>query len=326
MIRIYRVEGDHLKQLEELTDLDCINDHFWIDLMSPTAEEDRTVEQFLRLHIPTREDMQEIEASAQFYDEAGAEYMTMQAVAQVHIDDPIKTPVSFILRGNALVTVRYEEFLSISQYVTIAKKKGGMPSGGTEGILLGILESFINRIADALEALGGEIDGISRDIFRTKTVSINRKTLALQVAIRKIGGKGDLLGMLRESLASITRLILHHQGERGEVLSKPLRQRINSLSRDAASLSDHAGFLSGKMNFLLDATLGMINLEQNQIIKIFSIVAVVFLPPTLVASIYGMNFHHMPELDWWFGYPLALLGMLVSALVPLWYFQRKGWL
>lgn len=326
MIRIYRCRVDHLEELETLDALDLSQDSGWIDLVKLTGDEDQTVEAFLGVSIPTREDMEEIELSARLYDEAGAEYMTILAVAQVHLDDPVKTPVTFIQYGKMLVTVRYEELLSINQYVTAAKRKGGLALPSAQGVMLGIIESFINRIADSLEMLGGEMDTISRDIFRGKRTNINRKTGILQVAIRKIGGKGYLLGMLRESLGSISRLLLHHQSNLPDGTEKSIRHRAASLSRDAASLADHANFMSGKMNFLLDATLGMINLEQNQIIKIFSIAAVVFLPPTLLASVYGMNFHHMPELEWPYGYPLALIGMLVSAILPLVFFKKKGWL
>lgn len=326
MIRVFRIKDNCLQQVEGLSGLDAGKDTVWIDLLAPTVDEDRAVEDLLRISIPTREDMEEIELSARLYDESGAEYMTMLAVAQMMIDDPVKTPVTFILHGSTLVTVRYEELTAMTQYVSSAQKRGGVVPASAEGIMLGIIESFINRIADSLEGLGSHVDTISREIFRGKKAKANRKTGTLQVAIRRIGAHGDLLGMLRESLGSISRVLLHHQSKLPEGAPKALKGRIGSLSRDAASLADHAGFLSGKMNFLLDATLGMINLEQNQIIKIFSIAAVVFLPPTLVASVYGMNFHHMPELDFEFGYPLALLAMIVSALLPLAYFKKKGWL
>lgn len=325
MIRIYKVEGDHLSQLESFKDI-ASGDIGWIDLLNPTSEEDKEVEEFLQLSIPTREDMEEIESSARLYDEDGAGYMTMSAVAQIQIDDPVKSPLTFILHKSTLVTVRYVELTSFSQYVAGAKKKKGVLTPTPEGLMLDIVESVINRVADSLEGLGGEVEGISREIFRSKKVLVKRKTDMLQVAIRKIGAKGDLLGMLRESLSSVSRLLFHFDARMQESTPKAVRQKAKSLHRDVDTLADHANFLSGKMNFLLDATLGMINLEQNQIIKIFSIAAVVFLPPTLIASIYGMNFHHMPELDWPYSYPLAILGMVISGILPILYFKKKGWL
>ena len=201
--------------------------------------------------------------------------------------------------------------------------------------MLGLVEAIIDRAADALERIGDEVDAISREVFRNKSPSVSKKTHNLQSLIEQIGRKGDLLTKIRESLVSIARLVAYHSAieSSGRVLDatrrkspKEIRQRIKLIQRDATSLGDHAIFLSGKINFLLDATLGLINLEQNQIIKIFSVAAVVFLPPTLVASIYGMNFDFMPELHWLPGYPLALALMVLSAVVPYLYFKQRGWL
>lgn len=327
MLRCYKIDGDHLKQLDSLDEIDLSRDVAWIDLMAPTRQEDNEVEDFLKIPVPTREDMDEIELSARLYDEAGADYLTMLAVTQVHLEDPVKTPVTFILHRRAIVTVRYEEFISFTQYLQKAKKRNGVPMPTPQGLMLGLIESFVNRIADSLEQMGSDVDGISREVFRSKKISANVKTGLLQSAIHRIGAKGDVLSMLRESLGSISRLLLHcHLEAPDAATNKSARLKINSLHRDATSLADHASFISNKINFLLDATLGLINLEQNQIIKIFSIAAVVFLPPTLVASIYGMNFHDMPELSWEFGYPMAITLMIISGIIPVAYFKKKGWL
>jgi len=326
MIRVYKVSDDQLKMLDSLEEYNPATDIGWIDLVIPTAEEDRTVENFLKLSIPTREDMQEIELSAQLYDEAGARYMTMLAVAQQTMDDPVKTPVTFIVHGNTLVTVRYHELTSFSQYLQNARKKGGVTVPSADGLMVDIMESLVGRVADSLEKLGAEMDDISREVFRAREKTVKSKTDRLQSAISRVGAKGDLLGMLRESLATISRVSSHVVLLVGDTPNKALRSKISVLNRDVSSLNDHAAFMSGKMNFLLDATLGMINLDQNRIIKIFSIMAVIFLPPTLVATVYGMNFKNMPELDWIYGYPAALVAMVAAAIVPIWYFNRKGWL
>lgn len=326
MIRVFKVAGDRLSEAEGLQSFNPATDTGWIDLLNPTAEEDKAVEDFLKISVPTKEDMQEIEISARLYDDDGANYLTMLAVSQVHIDDPVKSPVTFIVYGNTLVTVRYNEFMSFSAYVQKAKKKNGVMNATAGGIMIDIVESFINRVADSMEIMGAEMDELSRDIFRSKKITVKRKTGMLQSAIRKVGAKGDLVSMLRESLVTMVRLLAHYSEKIEDDHAKTLRSKVRLLTRDAASLEDHAGFLSEKMNFLLSATLGMINLEQNQIIKIFSIAAVVFLPPTLVASTYGMNFRYMPELEWMFGYPMAVLAMIITALVPLVYFKKKGWL
>jgi magnesium transporter len=197
-----------------------------------------------------------------------------------------------------------------------------------EKVMLGLIEAIIDRLAQLLETTGDEIDQISREVFRNKTKNVTRKARDLQEIIERIGKKGDILTLARESLVSIARLSSFHQTSDGAdpKSTRELRQELKVLQRDAAALSDHAAFLNSKINFLLDATLGLINLEQNQIIKIFSVAAVVFLPPTLVASVYGMNFDAMPELHIPFGYPLALLLMVISAILPYLFFKRRGWL
>ncbi len=326
MIRVFKVEGDRLKELEKFTDLNPESDIGWIDLISPSVAEDNAVEDFLKISVPTKEDMQEIELSNRLYDEDGADYMTMTAVAQVHLDDPVKTPVTFIIFKNTLVSIHYSELMSFSQYIIKAQKKNGVTIASPHALMLDITESFVNRIADSLEALGNEIDQLSSDIFGSKKITIKRKTNMLQLAIRKVGAKGDLLSLIRESLTTITRMMLHHSLLVAAPEQKGIKFKMNSLNRDVIALNDHASFMSNKMTFLLEATLGMINLEQNQIIKIFSIAAVVFLPPTLVASVYGMNFHFMPELDSHYGYPVAIAAMVISAVLPILYFKKKGWL
>lgn len=194
--------------------------------------------------------------------------------------------------------------------------------------MIGVIESIVDRMADVLERIGNEIDGISREVFRSKSASSTKKTQDLQSLIEQLGQKGDFLSGVRESLVSISRLVAYHAALETPQRkpSKEVRQRVKMLQRDASSLGDHAAFLSGKVNFLLDATLGLINLEQNQIIKIFTVASVVFLPPTLVASVYGMNFESMPELRWDIGYPWAIMLMVASAALPFLYFKRRGWL
>jgi magnesium transporter len=204
----------------------------------------------------------------------------------------------------------------------------GLHSATGELIMTGLVEAIIDRMADTLERLGNDIDQISRDIFAAKASKVNKKTRDLQELIRAIGQKGEFITVVRESLVSVSRVVAYYAALDGvdRKLPKEMRQRLKLLQRDATSLGDHSAFMSGKINFLLDATLGLINLEQNQIIKIFSVASVVFLPPTLVASVYGMNFANQPELQWHYGYQLALCLMIVSMALPYLYFRRKGWL
>jgi magnesium transporter len=329
MLRIYKSQNSHLVLVDMIDGIALPTPAIWYDLYNPSAEETRLVEGQLGIEIPTRDEMQEIELSDRLYQEAGAEFMTMTAAAKLDSDYPVKVPVTFILKGTTLVTVRHADPKPFQNFSNRIQKANGQICESGELVMLGLLEAIIDRTADALERAGSEVDGISREVFRKTNASATKKTRDLQSLIEQIGQKGDLLTVIRESLVSIGRLVAYHvalEGMGPRKAGKESRQRIKLIQRDATSLGDHALFLSNKINFLLDATLGLINLEQNQIIKIFSVAAVVFLPPTLVASIYGMNFGVMPELQWEFGYPAALMLMVISAIVPYFYFKRRGWL
>ncbi|MFD1882114.1 magnesium transporter CorA family protein [Paracoccus pacificus] len=299
----------------------------WLDLYQPTTDEVKFVETLLGIDIPTRDEMAEIELSDRLYREDNADFMTITAVANI-AEDACKVPVTFIIKGQTLVTVRHANPRSFAIYAARAQKDRTDLYTSGEMVMFGLLEAIIDRTADALERIGDEIDAISREVFRNKSTSATKKTRDLQSLIEQIGRKGDLLTKLRESLVSVARMVAYHSA--GEAAShkagKDVRQRSKLIQRDVTALGDHAVSLSGSINFLLDATLGLINLEQNQIIKIFSVAAVVFLPPTLVASIYGMNFDVMPELKWTLGYPWALGLMVMSAVLPFLYFKRRGWL
>jgi magnesium transporter len=300
----------------------------WYNLTDPTKEEDQFVESCLGIDIPTRAEMDDIEPSARLYNEAGAEFMTITALYNSDTDEPQKTPITFVLRNNQLVTVRYADPKPFRLFERLCTRPTGNNFTSGEKVMLGLLEAIIDRLAQLLETTGDEIDQISREVFRNKTRNVTTKARDLQQIIERIGMKGDILTLARESLVSISRLASFHQTlETGDLKSaKELRQELKVLQRDCAALADHAAFLNSKITFLLDATLGLINLEQNKIIKIFSVAAVVFLPPTLVASIYGMNFSVMPELSWPVGYPFALGLMILSAILPYLFFKRKGWL
>ncbi|HUH76456.1 MAG TPA: magnesium/cobalt transporter CorA [Devosia sp.] len=300
----------------------------WLDLLNPTLEEQAQVECLMGLVIPTQAEMEEIELSARLYNEDGAEFMTMTALAGLDTDDPSKAAITFILKGTTLITVRYADPKPFLAFLMRTQKPKSVACSNGSQIFLGLLEAIIDRSADALERLGNEIDQISRDVFRKKTKTAKQTQHDLRFIIEQIGAKAELLTMVQESLVSISRLVAFHSAPNDSTskASRDARQLVKLIQRDALSLGEHARALSTKLNFLLDATLGLINLEQNQIIKIFSVAAVVLLPPTLVGSIYGMNFDIMPELHWDFGYPFSLGLMVLSAILPFWYFKRRGWL
>ena len=299
----------------------------WIDLYNPTKEEDVLVERVLSVAIPTREEMAEIEASSRLYQEGGGHYMTAVVLHQPDVagEPPIATPVTFILAGTRLVTVRYSEPRAFKLFISRAQKKDAACMSGV-AVLVGLLESVIDREADRVERTQGEVDKLAQNIFRGKGGDRSR-TLRFDVNIREIGREGDLTSRSRECLLSLGRLLTylgHVMVERGD--DKQLKARVKTANRDVQSLADHIGYLSTKITFLLDATLGMINNEQNSIIKTFSVLAVALMPPTLVGTIYGMNFKHIPELEWPWGYPFALGIMVISSVLPWIYFKRKGWL
>jgi magnesium transporter len=296
----------------------------WLDLYGPTPQEDQLVERTLGIDVPTREEMQEIEVTSRLYVENGARYMTATLMCQSDTDVPRTTAVTFILSGHRLTTVRYDEpkpFTIVG--AKLARQCPATVSGET--VMMDLLDAVIDRAADILEKIGVEIDAASHDILEPEGGA--DRTRSFKEILRTIGRKGDQTSKVRESLVSIGRLLLYLATEADTMKwAKDQRATLKGMQRDVQSLSDHATYLSGKINFLLDAMLGVVSLEQNNIIKIFSVAAVVFMPPTLIASIYGMNFKHMPELEFEYAYPLALVLMLFAAVVPYFFFKWMKWL
>lgn len=301
----------------------------WLDLVNPTSEEARRIEDLLGISLPTREEMHEIEVSARLFNEFGAEFMTILGVTRLDTDDPMLTPITFVLKGSSLVTMRHDEPKAFTNFVTRALKPDAVACATGEQIMFGLIESLSDRVADALERTAADIDTISREVFRKRRVAgESAKARDLEGLLEKVGIDGDMLTTLRESLVSVNRLLTFHTAieQNDRKVNKEVKGRAKTLYRDVVALTDQTAFLSNKVNFLLDATLGLISLQQSQIIKIFSVAAVVFLPPTLVASIYGMNFEYMPELKWVAGYPFAIGLMILSAILPYLYFKQRGWL
>lgn len=299
-------------------------DALWIDLVEPTRDEDVKVEAFLGISIPTREEMSDIEPSELLYSEDGARYLTARVVYNVEFEPEI-TGITFILKDQVMVTVRYAEPKAFHLFTNrIAKPDGCAPN--PEAIMAGLVETIIDRAADVLQAAGGKLDTISRSIFEMKGDPASRNA-EFQTTLRQLGRSGDLISKIRESLVSIERVLLFLSvSYRTARVSMELRESVRTTLRDLQSLEEHASFQSQKIQFLLDATLGLVNLEQNNIIKLFSVMAVIFMPPTLIASIYGMNFKLMPELDFTYGYPMALAMMVMAGVLPYLFFRWKRWL
>ena len=324
MLSVNVPRGTTLERINHETDGEVPDRAVWLDLYSPTHAEDKLVERTLGIAVPTREEMQEIEVTSRLYVENGARYMTATLMCNSDTDVPRTTAVTFILSGHRLVTVRYEE---PKPFAIVGAKLARMcPSTVTgETVLMDLLDAIIDRAADILERIGADVDTISHDILESEGGMSRGRNF--KDILKSIGRRGDHTSKVRESLVSIGRLLLYLAAEADSMKwAKDQRAAIKGMQRDVQSLSDHATYLSQKISFLLDAMLGVVSLEQNNIIKIFSVAAVVFMPPTLVASIYGMNFKHMPELDFDFGYPLALVLMLLAAVLPYFFFRWMKWL
>ena len=293
-------------------------DAVWIDLLRPTRDEELAVEKAIGVQIPTRDEMSEIETSSRLYQENGATFMTAAVLTHATTDFPLLAPVTFVLVGERLVTVRYAEPSAFAAFIGQFERQPCGFAGGEA--FLELLDAIVDRAADILEAVQAEVEETSQEVFRRARKGGFRPVLT------QLGHAQMVSAKARASLASLARLIsfanLAQQLER----VRGLREHLRSLQRDVQSLTDHAAYVSANITFLLDAALGLINIEQNAIGKIFSVMTVLFLPATLIASIYGMNFEHMPELDWLLGYPMALGLMATSMLAGFSWFKWKGWL
>lgn len=326
MFNAFAREADRLVPTDILATAGAAPSILWADIVRPGAAEARTASALLGVDIPTLQEMEEIELSARLYEEDGALFMTVSLVTGAEGDEPRLTPVTFILGRSSLVTVRHDDALSFDQLR--GRRLRGTGRESAHYLLIDLLDTTVDQVADALEHSSLRCDAISREVFGAKTgkrPAAGDPSRDLEAMLGAIGRQGDLLTKLRESLVGMARLLSYYSARHPDA-GRDARTRVRTLQRDVQALTDHASFLSSKINFLLDATLGLINLEQNQIIKIFTVASVAFLPPTLIASIYGMNFELMPELRWSLGYPASIGLMLVSAALPFLYFRRRGWL
>jgi magnesium transporter len=319
---VFSEENKQVVRLADANPLSIPKNTVWIDLLNPTSEEEKAVEEFLCIDIPTREEMHEIEVSNRLYYENGAHYMTATMVTKVDTLAPETHAVTFVLTGDVLVTVRYTDATSFHRFIAAAPK---LPAGEHDGVslFLGLFESIVDRMADILERLDAEIDRITKAIFRSGAKDCPKEEKAdYQKVLERIGRCGDLSGRIHESFVTYGRVAayaLHHKK-----MSLPENQvTLDGIRKDIAGLSDHGTYLTGRVQFLLDATLGMISIEQNNIFKILSVASLVFMPPTLIAGIYGMNFKLIPELEWHWGYPMAVVLMIVAGVLPYAYLKQK---
>src|SRR4051794_4397987 len=299
----------------------------WIALEEPTKQEERLVEQCIGVNVPTQAEMAEIEPSSRLYEKNGTLYMTVSALRGVDEARPTTTPIGFVLAGNRLVTIRYATPKPVRTFENHARRDPELVRDGPTAMVR-LLDAIIDRLADEIESVSETMEELSQDIFQVDRDERRIPAARLTALLTKIGRTQTLLTKIRYSAVSTLRMLSFLSGSNfiHEGGQKDARHHLLSLTTDATSLSEHASFLSDNVTFLLDASLGLISIEQNAAMKLFSWAAVVFLPPTLIAGIFGMNFHHMPELNWRFGYPLSLTLMLLSAIGPYLYFKRRGWI
>jgi magnesium transporter len=296
----------------------------WADMLEPTAEEVAQIKRIAGIEVPTPEEMREIEPSSRLYREGLALFMTTSVLNRTETAEPDTRAITFVLVDSLMVTIRYASPVPFQTYQARIQTQPELCSSAEVG-LVELLDAIVDRIADMLEGVDSNVSQLSKSIFPpvdSKHVS-NRDFTA---ELRTIGLNAIRCSKADESLVGLSRLLTFFDANMRQSGQKNVRVRIKDLQRDIISLMGYVERMSEKLQLLLDATLGMVNIQQNNIIKIFSVIAVIFLPPTLVASIYGMNFNLMPELDWLFGYPMALLMMLISAIGPFLYFRRRGWL
>ncbi len=297
----------------------------WLDISDPTPQESASIAQLLRIELPTRDETHEIELSSRLYLGNGASYMIADVVAS-NGQRAETHSVTFILTDRHLVTLRFRELVPFQQFQARALQTPEILVS-SEVALIGLLEAIIAHGGVLLRELSSDLERVSQIIFWDPSQEDKRvrEGIGLRTAISGIGHAGERSSRIQQSLLSVDRLLVFHGEYAKPTRGSPLSSRIESMSRDTASLLENAEFLSGKAGFLLDATLGFINAEQSQIIKILSVATTIFLPPTLVGTIYGMNFDVMPELSWPYGYPIAIGIMLLSSVLPYIYFKRKGW-
>nr|WP_321984126.1 magnesium transporter CorA family protein [uncultured Lichenicoccus sp.] len=294
----------------------------WLDLIEPTDAELQLASRLTGLRIPTRADLEEIENSSRMSMEQEVFYLSMPLVRRVD-DNTFVTPIGFVLSPERLITIRYTDF---SVFETVARqvehRDGNCPA---DTVMVMLIEAMIDRLADLLERMGAELDRLSRHIFRgdRNRRGADRK---LRSQLRHVGRTEELRSDIRESLLGLGRIALYVVEHAGDALHGTLRTRLNSCSRDINSLNDYVSDVSNKVQFLLDATLGFINIEQNNGIRLLTVVSIVGIPPTFIASLYGMNFKVMPELNWTYGYYYALTLMALTVIVPMIWFWRRGWL
>jgi magnesium transporter len=298
----------------------------WADLLSPSESETRMVEDHTGLRLPTIEDLRGIEDSSQLAADAGVLRLAMPVLTENEAGEPRLTHVGLILTPKLLITIRFED-LKVFHAIPDRACPSGRASSSVE-VFTAILEAMVDRQADMLERLREHLDGVSHTAFREPATPRRqvRSNEALRKRLRTLGRIADRISMIRDSMLAVGRMAPFVLETARGWIEPEFAARLAAVGRDIDSLNLFEEHLSGKVQFLLDAILGFINIEQNDIFKVLTIASVVGIPPTLVASMYGMNFHNMPEYGWTYGYQWGLGLIVLTTVVPLALFKWRGWL
>ena len=317
-----RLVQEEIESLEELSRFQPI----WVDLESPTPEEKRWIKQHYGLSIPEDAMDEDIEESARFYEEDNGELHIRSDFLIDDHDQPRGVRVAFILnlvndelKSKGVLFSIHDEDVPVFRLLRLrARRMPGLISDAKD-VLLSLFDTDAEYSADALEGIYDNLERVSARVLKQDV-----DDHAAGEALSAIAHQEDLNGRIRRNVMDTRRAVSFMM--RSRLLNAEQFEEARQIMRDIDSLDSHTAFLFDKINFLMDATVGFLNINQNKIIKIFSVASVALLPPTLIASVYGMNFQHMPELAKEWGYPYALLLMLASALGPMWYFRKRGWL
>lgn len=301
-------------------------DALWVDLFNPTDAEIKAVAKALSIPIPDRDALEEIESSSRLQFEDNIIQLSVPVSA--HGDDDGPTPIGFLLTEKFLVTVRYTEMHAFDAAAHQCSKTQD-PLDTSSAVFTTIVEGMVDYGADLLEKIAGELNGLSKDIFRRygreKQRNVARVNRRMRETLVAIGLAGERLSQIRDSILGLQRAIPYALDKGKNWISPECAARLKTTAGDSQSLADFEVHLTDKVQFLLDAVLGFINTEQNDIFKVLTIASVIGIPPTFFASMWGMNFKSMPEYDWHYGYAMALGVMLVSVILPVIWFKIRGW-
>ena len=331
MLTLYHSRAGRGERSVELAKASLPANVAWIDLLRPDPDEVAFVKRTTGLDVPSIGDLSEIESSSRLRTQNGAIYLSAPLIYRADSDQPLATPVGFVLTRDRLITARFEELSSFNTFANrdLAGESDPLTSAA---VFAGLMDAISDRLADVLENIASELDALSHRLFRTPATEPAarrppaRESADLRIILRRVGHSGDLASKIRDSLLGIGRIVPYVSNIAADWLPPEIKPRLDTVRQDVLSLSDYDAHIVNKVQLLLDATLGLINVEQNNIIKVLTIVSVVGIPPTLIASMYGMNFKGMPEYDWSWGYPYGLAMIALSAILPVAWFKLRGWI